>query len=106
MRAGTVATAVGMLAYMQRTTVKLPDDLDARLRHEAQRRGVTVSQLTRTAIEALLDAPQGRRRLLAVVPVPAGVPTSRRASRRSSPVRCRHPPADGRRRSAVRLRRS
>ncbi len=65
MRAGTVATAVGMLAYMQRTTVKLPDDLDARLRHEAQRRGVTVSQLTRTAIEALLDAPQGRRRLLA-----------------------------------------
>ena len=65
MRAGTVATAVGMLAYMQRTTVKLPDDLDARLRHAAQRRGVTVSQLTRTAIEALLDAPQGRRRLLA-----------------------------------------
>jgi predicted transcriptional regulator len=54
-----------MLAYMHRTTVKLPDDLDARLRHEAERRGVTVSQLTREAIEALLDAPKGRRKLLA-----------------------------------------
>jgi len=50
---------------MQRTTVKLPDDLDARLRHEAERRGVTVSELTREAIQKLLDAPQGRRRLLA-----------------------------------------
>ena len=49
---------------MQRTTVKLPDDLDARLRHEAERRGVTVSELTREAIETLLDAPRGRRRLL------------------------------------------
>ncbi len=54
-----------MLAYMQRTTVKLPDDLDARLRHEAQRRGLTVSELTREAIESLLDAPRGERRLLA-----------------------------------------
>lgn len=52
-----------MLAYMQRTTVKLPDDLDARLRHEAERRGVTVSALTREAIEALLASPPGRRRL-------------------------------------------
>jgi hypothetical protein len=50
---------------MQRTTVKLPDDLDARLRHEAQRRGVTVSELTRLAIETLLEAPRGRRRLMA-----------------------------------------
>jgi predicted transcriptional regulator len=54
-----------MLAYMQRTTVKLPDELDARLRHEAARRGITVSELTREAIETLLDAPQGKRRLLA-----------------------------------------
>ena len=43
-----------MLAYMQRTTVKLSDELDARLRHEAQRRGTTVSELTREAIEAHL----------------------------------------------------
>jgi len=39
-----------MLAYMKRTTVKLPDDLDARLRHEAERRGMTISELTREAI--------------------------------------------------------
>jgi predicted transcriptional regulator len=54
-----------MLAYMQRTTVKLPDELDARLRHEAERRGVTVSELTREAISIMLEAPKGRRRLLA-----------------------------------------
>lgn len=54
-----------MLAYMQRTTVKLPDELDARLRHEAQRRGSTVSELTREAIENLLGTHHGKRRLLA-----------------------------------------
>lgn len=54
-----------MLAYMRRTTVKLPDDLDARLRHEAERRGTTMSELTREAIENLLSTPQGKRRLLA-----------------------------------------
>ena len=47
---------------MKRTTVKLPDDLDARLRHEAERRGVTVSDLTRQAIEAHL-VEGGKRRL-------------------------------------------
>ncbi|MDF1594616.1 MAG: ribbon-helix-helix domain-containing protein [Acidimicrobiia bacterium] len=36
---------------MKRTTVKLPDELDAKLRHEAERRGITVSNLTREAIE-------------------------------------------------------
>ena len=36
---------------MKRTTVKLPDELDAKLRHEAERRGITVSELTREAIE-------------------------------------------------------
>jgi predicted transcriptional regulator len=41
---------------MKRTTVKLPDNLDARLRHEAKRRGITVSELTRTAIEAQVGA--------------------------------------------------
>jgi Arc/MetJ-type ribon-helix-helix transcriptional regulator len=54
-----------MLAYMQRTTVKLPDELDARLRHEAERRGTTVSALTREAIENLLGGQRGTRRLLA-----------------------------------------
>ncbi len=58
----------GMLAYVQRTTVKLPDDLDARLRHEAERRGTTISEITREAIEAHLggrNASSGRRRLRA-----------------------------------------
>lgn len=50
---------------MHRTTVKLPEDLDARLRHEAERRGVTVSELTREAIEAHLGGSRPRRRLLA-----------------------------------------
>ena len=47
-----------MLAYMQRTTVKLSDELDARLRHEAERRGTTVSEVTREAIEAHLGGPR------------------------------------------------
>ena len=56
----------GMLAYMRRTTVKLPDDLDAKLRHEAQAQGKTISELTREAIEAHLDHKTGsRRRLMA-----------------------------------------
>ncbi len=50
---------------MRRTTVKLPEDLDARLRHEAERRGTTVSDLTREAIEAHLGGKRPRRRLLA-----------------------------------------
>jgi predicted transcriptional regulator len=48
---------------MQRTTVKLPDDLDARLRHEAQRRRTTIAEITRTALEAHLGATGSRRRL-------------------------------------------
>jgi predicted DNA-binding protein len=47
---------------VKRTTIKLPDDLDFRLRHEAERRGVTVSELTREAIENHL-VEGGKRRL-------------------------------------------
>ena len=53
---------------MKRTTVKLPDELDARLRHEAARRGLTISEVTREAIDSYLAAGRGRhhrRRLLA-----------------------------------------
>jgi len=50
---------------MMRTTVKLPEDVDARLRHEAERQGRTVSELTREAIEAYLRVTPRRRRLLA-----------------------------------------
>jgi predicted DNA-binding protein len=53
-----------MLAYMKRTTVKLPDDIDMRVRHEAERRGLTVSEWTREAIEAHLPG-EGRRQFLA-----------------------------------------
>ncbi len=42
--------------------MKLPDELDARLRHEAKRRGMTLSELTREAIETHLGV-QTRRRL-------------------------------------------
>jgi predicted transcriptional regulator len=52
---------------VKRTTVKLPDELDARLRHEAARRGRTVSELTREAIDRYLGGSdgQGKRHLLA-----------------------------------------
>ncbi|MEN8152050.1 MAG: CopG family transcriptional regulator [Planctomycetota bacterium] len=43
---------------MKRTTVKLPDDLDARLRHLAERRGVRLSTVVREAIAEYV----GRRR--------------------------------------------
>lgn len=52
-----------MLAYMKRTTLKIPEALDARLRHEAQRRGVTISEISREALEAYLVGPSERRRL-------------------------------------------
>lgn len=47
---------------MVRTTVKIPDALDARLRAEAQRRGTTIAEVTREALEAHL--PGGGRRTL------------------------------------------
>lgn len=47
--------------FMRRTTIKLPDELDALLRHKAERRGVTISRITREAIKSYLEG--GRRRL-------------------------------------------
>lgn len=49
---------------MKRTTVKLPDDLDAKLRHEAARRQSTVADITREAPESHLGG-RTRRKLLA-----------------------------------------
>jgi predicted DNA-binding protein len=53
-----------MLARMRRATVRISDELDARLRHEAERCGSTVSELIREALEAHLG-PRMRRRLVA-----------------------------------------
>jgi predicted DNA-binding protein len=53
-----------MLAYTKRTTVKISNALDARLRYEAERRGKTVSELTREALDAYLGTGK-RRKLLA-----------------------------------------
>ncbi|MFB7588236.1 CopG family transcriptional regulator [Streptomyces sp. NPDC056169] len=39
---------------MKRTTIKIDESLDARMRHEAARRGMTVSEWTREAIAAHL----------------------------------------------------
>ncbi|PXX54079.1 ribbon-helix-helix CopG family protein [Nocardia tenerifensis] len=40
--------------------MKLPDELDDKLRHEAERRGVTVSDLTRMVLAAFFEtAPDG-----------------------------------------------
>lgn len=54
-----------MLAYMKRTTLKIPDALDARLRHEAERRGTTISAVSREALEAYIGTQPERRRLSA-----------------------------------------
>lgn len=54
-----------MLAYVKRTTVKLPDDVDREMREEAARRGITVSEFVRESIESSLPRQRGRRRLLA-----------------------------------------
>lgn len=49
---------------MKRITVKLPDDLDAKLRHEAARRGSTIAEVIREAIEIHVGG-VARRRLMA-----------------------------------------
>ena len=62
----TLFKALGdMLAYMKRTTLKISDALDARLRHEAERRGTTMSEVSREALEAYLGRRSGRRSFLA-----------------------------------------
>ncbi|MGH3870862.1 MAG: CopG family transcriptional regulator [Pseudonocardiaceae bacterium] len=50
---------------MKRTTVKIQDDVDRAMRDEAQRRGMTLSEWAREAIEAHLPRQGGQRRLLA-----------------------------------------
>jgi hypothetical protein len=47
---------------MKRTTVMLPDELDARLRFEARRRGVGIAEIVREAVERHLPGPSRRAR--------------------------------------------
>jgi len=69
---------------MKRTTVKLPNDLDAKLRHEAARRGSTIADVIREAIEIHAGG-AGPRRLIAAKAGRSGRRDTRRAvSRRSS----------------------
>ena len=49
---------------MQRITFTLPDDLDAKLRHEVARRRSTIGEVTREAIEVYVSD-IARRRLIA-----------------------------------------
>lgn len=42
---------------MKRTTIMLPDDIDARLRLEARRRGTSIADVAREALERQLPAP-------------------------------------------------
>jgi len=52
---------------MKRTTIMLPDDVDARLRLEARRRGESIAQVVREAIERELPPPvHGRLGFFAV----------------------------------------
>ena len=46
---------------MKRTTVKISDELDGRLRHEAERTGRTISEVTRDALESYLGVSPRQR---------------------------------------------
>lgn len=43
-------------ALMKRTTIMLPDELDARVRLEARRRGVSIADVARDALEQHVSA--------------------------------------------------
>jgi hypothetical protein len=47
---------------MKRTTVMLPEELDARVRFEARRRGVAVAEIVREAVEQHLPRPTAKGR--------------------------------------------
>lgn len=56
----TCVIGVDTLADMRHTNVKLPDDLYAKLRHEAARRGSTTAEVVREAIAAHLGREERR----------------------------------------------
>jgi hypothetical protein len=67
--------ARGYAEGAERTTVMLPGELDARLRFEARRRGVSIAELIREAVEARYGRPPGPRRLsFEALPIEPGYP--------------------------------
>lgn len=58
---------------MTRTTISLPENLAAALSREARRRGVSVSQVAREAIEHRLGVASGGKRKLPFVGIARGV---------------------------------
>ncbi|MGH8987579.1 MAG: CopG family transcriptional regulator [Acidimicrobiales bacterium] len=48
---------------MKRTTIMLPEELDARIRLEARRRGVSIADIAREAIEQHVPGPPAAGRL-------------------------------------------
>lgn len=61
---------------MKRTTIVLPDDVDAQLRYEARRRGVSMTELAREAIAAYLVDPADEGRDLSIFDLAEGDPDS------------------------------
>ena len=59
--------------HMKRTMILIPDELDARLRLEAARRGVSLAEVSREALEAYL-APHAASGVLGFFAVGDGAP--------------------------------
>lgn len=51
---------------MRRTTIMLPDDLDRRVRSEARRRGTSVAEIVREAVEGRYPPRDGRLSFIAI----------------------------------------
>jgi hypothetical protein len=49
--------------FMKRTTVMLPDEVLTRLRHESRRRGVSIAEVVREAVELHVPEPESGRSL-------------------------------------------
>jgi plasmid stability protein len=60
---------------MRRTTIMLPDDVDARLRREARRRGTSIADVAREAIERQLP-PEPEPGALAFLAIGEGGPAN------------------------------
>jgi hypothetical protein len=64
---------------MKRTTLILPDTLDDRLRREARRRGVSIADVTRKALERELGEP-GKSGALSFFAIGKGGPSDAAAN--------------------------